>query len=177
MDDIAKKLGVSKKTIYGAVNDKKELVFLSIAKHVREHKRDAEEIFSKVDHPIEQMKAIFEAMYRRVDDVNPSVFYDLKKSYPRAFKIFNSFKEEFIRTKVMNNLNSGIKQGLYRPDLNTKLVTGFYISLIDYILSENNTEKELNKRQFELLKYHLRGISTLEGIEYIENNPLNYGNE
>jgi AcrR family transcriptional regulator len=177
MDDIARNLGVSKKTIYNTVSDKKELVFLSIAKHVKEHKRDAEKIFSELDHPIEQMNAIFQTMYRRVDNVNPCVFNDLKKSYPSAFKIFNSFKDDFIRSRIIDNLKNGIELGLYRSDLNPELIAGFYISLIDYILSVDKKEKELRRRQFELYKYHLRGIASLEGINYLEKNQLDYGSD
>ena len=175
MDDIAKQLSVSKKTIYGCIKDKKELVYLTFSKHVLEHKKDAERIFSEVDHPIEQMNAIFQALYRRVDNVNPCLFYDLKKSHPRAFKVFMSFREDFIREKILKNINNGVSLGLYRSDLNPELIADFYISLTDYILSENRKEKELNKRQFELFKYHLRGIASMRGIEYLENHPINYG--
>ena len=172
MDDIAKHLAVSKKTIYSAISDKKELVFLTIAKNVRDHKKEAEQIFAEFENPIDQMLAIYNALSKRRDNINPSVFLDLQKSHPKAFEIFKSFKSDFIYKKVIQNLRLGKELGYYREDFNVELVADFYMALIDHILSSDKFEKYLNKRQYYMLDYHLRGIVSSKGLEYLENNLL-----
>lgn len=176
MDDIAKDLSMSKKTLYGCVKDKKELVFLTITKNVLDHKRESEEIFSSISHPIDQMLAIFNMMHKRVSEINPSVFFDLKKSYPKAFEKFNSFREEFIFNKIKENLVAGTAQGLYRREMDVELIAKFYITLVDFVLSpQDPNSSAIMHNQYELMNYHLRGIVTEKGLEYLKNNPINYG--
>jgi len=176
MDDIAKDLSISKKTLYGCVRDKKELVLLSITKNVLDHKRESEEIFSNISHPIDQMSAIFDSMYKRVSQVNPSVFMDLKKSYPKAFEKFNSFREDFIYNKIRENLMAGVKLGVYRDDIDTNLIAKFYITIVDYIINPKQGEEfNIMHHQFELVNYHLRGIVTEKGLQYLKENPINNG--
>ena len=176
MDDIAKDLSMSKKTLYGCVKDKKELVFLTITKNVLAHKRESEAIFKNISHPIDQMLAIFEMMHKRVSEINPSVFFDLKKSYPKAFDKFNSFREEFIFNKIKDNLLAGAQQGLYRGDMDVELIAKYYIVLVDYIISPIEPNKEsIMHMQYELLNYHMRGIVTEKGLKYLKNNPINHG--
>lgn len=176
MDDIARDLSISKKTLYGCIRDKKELVLLSITKNVLDHKKESEEIFSNIKHPIDQMSAIFDSMYKRVSQINPSVFMDLKKSYPKAFEQFNSFREEFIYNKIRENLLAGIEMGVYRDDIDVNLIAKFYITSVEFILTPKK-EEEMNiiHSQYELINYHLRGIATDKGLKYLKEKPINNG--
>jgi len=176
MDDIARELSISKKTLYGSVKDKKELVLLSITKNVLDHKRESEEIFNTISNPIDQMSAIFDAMHKRTCEINPSVFMDLQKSYPKAFQVFNSFREVFIFNKIKDNLNKGVELELYRSDMDIELISKFYIRGVDHIiLSENSKSSDIIHKQYQLMNYHLRGIVSSKGLKYLENNPINHG--
>jgi predicted DNA-binding protein YlxM (UPF0122 family) len=176
MDDIASDLSISKKTLYGCVKDKKELVLLTMTKNVLSHKKESEEIFKNISHPIDQMSAIFDAMYKRTAEINPSVFKDLQKSHPKAFHVFNSFREDFIFNKIKENLNMGVSIDLYRDDMDIDLITNFYIRGVDHIiLSESNQGIDVVHKQYELMNYHLRGIVTEKGLEYLKINPINHG--
>jgi len=176
MDDIASDLSISKKTLYGCVKDKKELVLLTMTKNVLSHKKESEEIFKNISHPIDQMSAIFDAMYKRTSEINPSVFKDLQKSHPKAFHVFNSFREDFIFNKIKENLNMGVSIDLYRDDMDIDLIANFYIRGVDHIiLSESNQGIDVVHKQYELMNYHLRGIVTEKGLEYLKINPINHG--
>ncbi len=176
MDDIASDLSISKKTLYGCVKDKKELVLLAMTKNVLSHKKESEEIFKNISHPIDQMSAIFDAMYKRTAEINPSVFKDLQKSHPKAFHVFNSFREDFIFNKIKENLNMGVSIDLYRDDMDIDLIANFYIRGVDHIiLSESNQGIDVVHKQYELMNYHLRGIVTEKGLEYLKINPINHG--
>ncbi len=176
MDDIASDLSISKKTLYGCVKDKKELVLLTMTKNVLSHKKESEEIFKNISHPIDQMSAIFDAMYKRTAEINPSVFKDLQKSHPKAFHVFNSFREDFIFNKIKENLNMGVSIDLYRDDMDIDLIANFYIRGVDHIiLSESNQGIDVVHKQYELMNYHLRGIVTEKGLEYLKINPINHG--
>ena len=176
MDDIAKDLSISKKTLYCCVKDKKELVLLTMTKNVLSHKEESEEIFKNISHPIDQMSAIFDALHRRMAAINPSVFKDLKKSHPRAFRVFNSFREEFIFNQIKENLAMGSAMGLYRKDIDMDLISKLYIRGVDYIiLGDNTIGLDIIHKQYELMNYHLRGIVTEKGLNYLKNNPINHG--
>ncbi len=178
MDDIAKELAMSKKTIYQYVKDKTELVQLTINKNVCDHQVNTDKIFKTIKHPIDQMIAIFEMVHQRTKGMNPSVLFDLKRAYPEAFKKFNSFREEYIFNRILENLENGVKQGLYRNDFDIVVIAKFYIASIDYILSpKKGEEQEMGHKQYELMNYHLRGIVTEKGLEYLKEHPINNGNK
>jgi hypothetical protein len=76
--------------------------------------------------------------------------------------------------EILYNLQKGIKEGLYRPELNTQFVSK---NLVSFYLNLNTTEYQVfssnevfNKDMHrELTLYHLHGICTQKGIDYFKN--------
>lgn len=72
---------------------------------------------------------------------------------------------------ILDNLNKGIRQGIYRESQDIELVAGLYIQNIENV----HDEKFLNQICFSMEKIfevmfenHIRGISNPEGIAYFE---------
>src|ERR1035437_2884162 len=85
MDDVARELGISKKTLYQYVNDKNELV----QKVVEMELDDKAEGFSKMNcsglNAIEELFEVHKMIRQMLKDYNPSTEYDLRKYYPELF--------------------------------------------------------------------------------------------
>src|ERR1700712_3217290 len=123
MDEIALQLGISKKTIYQFYADKNELVSAVIIK-ILEHNRDCCHNYKKVaKNAIHEVFLAMEMVQEMFENMNPSMLYDLEKYHPVAFEKFVHYKKNFLHRTIKENLEWGIKEELYRNDINTGIVT------------------------------------------------------
>ena len=66
------------------------------------------------------------------------------------------------------NIEKGIREKLYREDLNKEVYVKFYYTLIFHINENTVSEKEAQKMELEALEYHTRAMATPEGITELE---------
>ena len=67
---------------------------------------------------------------------------------------------------------NGIKEGLYRSDINIDIITNFYLFRME--MSQTYEMIVENKYSYEEIfntsfNYHIRGIANKKGLEYLEN--------
>ena len=86
MDDIARHLSISKKTIYQYYKDKDEIVSLALKQHMDQQKTEYNEIFSKGANAIEELARVSQCMRKDFKDMNPSLLFDMQKYHPNAWK-------------------------------------------------------------------------------------------
>jgi len=174
MDDIASKLGISKKTLYQYFPNKKELVS-QVCEWERQHPEfsfNSDELkeMNALDQYFEFFKFVNERIQKRCDSLD----YDLKKYYP---EIWNKFKQEKIigfQNELLTNLKQGVEEGLYRCELNidfiSKNLVSFYLNLAITEYQVFNDDEVFNADMHrELTMYHLHGICTENGIKYFKN--------
>lgn len=170
MDEMAKQLGISKKTLYSFVSDKNELVELCVlSQHEGEVCRMAE-VSQQNENAIDEMLGISKSVTDTLKKIHPSIFFDLAKYHPNALRMMNEQKRSFIRGCVMDNLQRGIKQGLYRDNLNTEVISTIYLATLDHIMLGDLFPESLNTIDNiyrEFFRYHVRGIASRNGIEYL----------
>lgn len=87
MDDIARELGMSKKTIYQFVGNKAELVNKVLNEYLSEERKQVETILSKSANAVDGMINMVEYLLNVLHDFNPASLNDLQKYYPEAWKI------------------------------------------------------------------------------------------
>ena len=92
MDDIAKHLGMSKKTIYQFFKDKNELVIALTKKKLKEDEDQVAEIISRSGNVIEEMINMMKCSEEIFSRINPIVIHDMQKYHPDAWKQFQNFK-------------------------------------------------------------------------------------
>lgn len=169
MDDIAFQLGMSKKTLYQYVADKDELVDAVLDHEIGEgqenclkcaHSRDAvEEIFLTMEHILEQFR-----------NMNPMVLYDLQKFHFASFQKFLKYKNEFLFDVIRKNLERGIREELYRPEINVDVISRFRLETM--MLAFNMDVFPPRKYNLadvtrEIIEHYLYGVSTLKGYKLI----------
>ena len=171
MDDVAREMGISKKTIYQHFSDRSALVDAAVGFHLGYMQEKCLEIFGQQENPIDQLLEVARFFHSITRQMNPSLLLDLKKLFPTSWKRVNDHRTDFIEKQVLDNLQRGIVMGLYRDDLNIEIVARLYIHLIELIIDDElfpkvkYTYRELQK---ELVNYHIHGISTNKGIEYLK---------
>jgi TetR/AcrR family transcriptional regulator, cholesterol catabolism regulator len=175
MDDIAKGLGVSKKTLYKHFSDKSDVVFKTLDFYLNRDMKEQDEILNSEANAIDQLLEIMKHASDKIMDVHPSIHYDLEKYYPESWQLFQNYKFGYLFNKVYENLLKGIDEGLYRKNLNPAIIAKLHISRID-VFFDPSVFPEMNFAQVlvEAIHYHLRGIASEKGNEYLAEKFNNF---
>ncbi len=170
MDDIAKQVGMSKKTIYQFFKDKNELVIALVKKKLDEDECMIKDIIAKSTNVIEEMINMMKGSEEVFSRINPVVIHDMQKYHPGAWEVFQNFKAEVIIHTLEELLNKGINQGYIRPDIDVKIMARMRVSQVE---TGFNTQifpmAEFNpwKVQSQFLEHFNYGICTLKGYKLL----------
>lgn len=170
MDDIAKHMGISKKTIYQYFKNKNNLVEQLTALKMEAQVQMLKIVSNKSNNAIEEILNVLEAMEQMVSRVTPAVYYDLQKYHPKAWIIFKTFRDEYAFGKIKENLRRGIAEGYYRKDMDVDIIAQVRLILIDLAFSPQHfTPDRFDIRQvlIQLTDHYMHGISTLKGHKLI----------
>lgn len=170
MDDIARHLGISKKTIYGNFLDKNQIILALMDSHLEDNKKELEKISRDSDNAVEEMIGIMDfigAMFLRI---NPVVFYDLQKYFPQCWKKFREFKENYMIGMIQANIGRGIKEGMFRKNIDVGILSKMRIEQIEMGMNPlifSPDKYDLTNVQMVMLDHFLHGITTLKGHKLI----------
>ena len=172
MDDVARELCISKKTLYQFVTDKDDLVGKYIDYEIELRQEEICRCFKSELNAIEELFAISIFMNKMMREQNPATEYDLKKYYPNHYQTIVKVRRERMYNYLLLNLNKGKEEGLYRQEMNQDVIAKLYLSRSENIhLDTLFTVEEFTsiKLFVELITYHVRGIATEKGIAVLEN--------
>jgi hypothetical protein len=175
MDDIACEMCISKKTIYKYFQNKEVLIEEGTA--VVQHKIQGmmNDIIAQQFNAIAEnfeMRKSFKELFKSVDH---SPAYQLKKHYPEIYNSMMAVQLKECTVLFSQNIEKGIREGLYRPDIDLATAVQFYYTLIFSINENTLLEKEAKALEAKALEYHTRAIATSAGLIELEKhlcNPL-----
>lgn len=127
MDDIANHLGMSKKTLYQYFADKDELVEAVVTVHIGGVEDECRDCHKQARDAIHEIFLTMEHIMEEFRNMNPMLLYDLEKFHFRAFQRFMEHKEKFLLQVIRDNIEWGIKDELYRDDVNVEVMSKFRI--------------------------------------------------
>lgn len=175
MDDIASDMSCSKKTLYKYFANKELLIDeATTAVHNEMHLK----IFSIVDKNLNaiaenfEIRKMFNDMFQSSDT---SPLYQLKKHYPDIYEVVVQREIEECKRFFSINVSKGMKEGLYRSNINLESAVLFYYTLIFSVYANTPSEKETQRLVLLALEYHTRAIATEQGILELEKH-LHYTN-
>jgi AcrR family transcriptional regulator len=168
MDDIANELGISKKTIYQHFANKNDLVEGS-SMHLFETISTGIDAICKIDQsPINEFFEVRQYLQNAFNHDTVSPDYQLQKFFPKVFACLRTKQFEKLHGCMLNNLQRGVNEGLYRTDINIEFTARIYFTGLTGIKDNDIFPKamynmELLTRQY--LEYHLRAIVSEKGLE------------
>lgn len=130
MDDIANNLGMSKKTLYQYFADKDELVEAVVERHINMVEGDCINCQRQATDAIHEIFLTMKHIMEEFKNMNPMLLYDLEKFHFKAYQRFKDYKDKFLLEVIQKNIEWGIKDGLYRPDLNIDVLSKYRIESI-----------------------------------------------
>ncbi len=168
MDDLAKGMGISKKTLYEQIPSKATLIEQMIHQHIKEEKKTLVQIKAQAQNAVEEMILIARYVTKMMQQVSPNIVFEIKKYYWESWKKLEKLNNEHVFHVIQQNLKNGIEQGYYRPDLPVEIIARHYVTLTSSIVDHEIFSANIFSmdRIFkETMLYHLRGITTPAGLE------------
>ncbi len=166
MDDLARDLGISKKTIYTYFKNKTELI-QACADHMFNVISDQITCICKAGkNPIEELYEIKKTAMLYLKNEKSAPQYQLQKYYPKIYGSLTQKQFVMMQDCVQENVEKGMAQGIYRDNLNVEFVSRIYFSGIVSIKNQDLFPSELFEATALLdqyLEYHLRGLVTPKG--------------
>ena len=180
MDDVASEFGISKKTLYTYFTDKEDLVSQVIDFYLNKPafnlNGDGE------GNAIDYFFVIRKHVVKTLKYFNNNLEYDLKKSYPELYRKVRAYKRERIYNNTVKNFVNGVKEGLYRSELDPVTVAKLQVGRMLCTLNAENeffSETELSSIELfdQIIDYHIHAICTEKGIDYYKEQLNRIQNE
>ena len=166
MDDIARHLGMSKKTIYHFFSDKNELVMALVKKKLNDDECQIQNIIQSSANVIEEMINMMKCSEEIFSRINPIVIHDMQKYHPDAWDEFQKFKSDVLVKTLEELLSKGIQQGFIRPEIDVKILAKMRVNQVEmgfntgiFPIAQFSTWKV----QYQLLEHFNYGICTIKG--------------
>ena len=173
MDDIAKHLGISKKTIYQHFSDKDELVTILIEAKLSTQHCEIKDHMVQAENAVHEIFLSIENLNEQLNKMNPKLFYDLQKYHSKAWLIFRDFKEKSLGQSIAANLDRGIREGVYRDNFNKDILMEMRLAQVDLLFNHHDhyTKNKYTIGQVivEITQHFLYGVCNDKGLAYIKH--------
>lgn len=168
MDDIARKLKISKRTLYEIYDNKEQLLLESVARRIHEFDATLERFDSSGEKQvIDILLEFYRLQMEELRDMNPVYYEDLHK-YPRVMSFLEQVNKEHT-AHSKDFFKRGVLEGYFRNDFNYEL-----ISLLGNNVMQNVMESKLyNTYSLQdifrnVVMLFIRGLCTAKGIQELD---------
>lgn len=168
MDDIARHLAMSKKTLYQYFDDKTDLVEKATADYIQTRQDEYDNATKDTANAIEELHFISKCVRKHFGELNPSMVFDLKKFYPSAWNVFLDYERKTVYESVKDNLERGKKEGYFREGINAEILALLRVEQIHMSLDHSVFPKEkfdFAQVQMEMFDHYVYGLLTTKGQE------------
>ena len=170
LEEIAGKMGITKKTVYNHFSSKDEL----LKECIQSISSDFREAMSGLDDrnhsAIENMRNVFSRIDHLFMVLSPVFFYDLMRLNPNQAMSEHLVGSGLLQQKMEANLRQGISDGIYREDLDLGFI-GRYMSYSIfgfYINNLINSHPFISRSYFEdIVEYNLRALVSEKGKQLL----------
>ncbi|GGK87180.1 TetR/AcrR family transcriptional regulator [Rufibacter glacialis] len=170
MDDVAAHLGVSKKTLYKWFANKDEVVLESMQQYIQAVEGTCSQAIASAANAMEAMFQIVEMVRDIMRQMHPSIFYDLQKYHPAAWRLWQEHKNNFFLEQTKEHMQRGIREKLFREDIDVEILARLRLAEVELGFDSENfpaTQFDLQKVQVALLEHFILGLATLKGHKLV----------
>ena len=176
MDEIAATAGISKRTLYQLFKDKEALLLACVKSRQKDMRCFVKEVLSETDNVLEVILRCYKYDIGQYHNTDRRFFEDIQK-YPRVYALFTRGREKD-SSETLDFFRSGVKQGLFRDDVNFEIVNILVKEQFNSLLNSNIYYKFPFLEVYESIMFtYLRGISTAKGLEKLESFIKEYREE
>lgn len=178
MDELARQLGCSKKTIYEHYADKKILVHAVLGGFLHEHRQEVEALDQRNHNAIEKMIGMAAIGFQKMRNLTPNLLFDLQKSYPELWIEMERYRREEIVGIFRRLIERGQQEGLFRPEIDPSVVSIMHLQHTNLLLDPvvfSHLDRPLATIFHNIMEVFVYGIATTRGLRVWNNakNQLN----
>ena len=172
MDDIAKNLGISKKTIYQYFENKKDLLSQIIHQFTDQYIKELNLKRQDATDAIMEMHIIGKHITGHLRGISNATMHDLQKYYQKEWEVIQDLHKKDLYKVIKENLERGQNEGLYRMNLHAEIIATLYVESSFIIADEKVFPLKFFERESlvkEYLEYHIHGVVTDKGHNILKN--------
>lgn len=128
MDDVARELGISKKTLYAFVESKDDLVSKVMDRHMANQCKGDEALHAAATDAVDEMVRLIKQIMADLSQMKPNMVYEMQKYHRDVWERINDFQQTYILNLARQNLEWGRRENLYRLDFDIEIAARFYIA-------------------------------------------------
>ena len=166
MDDIAKELSISKKTIYQYFKDKREIVNTITKMHLDvEENRFASQTEGS-ENTVHELIMVSQCLRESMQEMKVNIMNELQKFYPEAWRLYMEFKHNVMKNSIKDVIERGQKEGYFRQEIDPELISTMRMEQVQSFLMGNLYPKNqytLTEAQMQLFDHFIHGLFTIEG--------------
>jgi len=177
MDSLANYLGMSKRTIYEVFSDKDELL-IGVMKWMSERQKElVKKVLDESENAIVAIFTLLSINRDHFQNMSPAFQADMKRFH---YEILIKKADKYELPDYKNNqqlFDRGIKEKLFRTDINPDLANRCFDSLVRSVMNNELypfDQFSRNEVIGNVLINYLRGISTSRGVELINKLELKF---
>ena len=177
MDDIARRAGISKKTLYQHFANKQEVVNDSVTWYKNQMTENCGAVLLNAENAIEAMVLMLAYMDDMNKRINPMALFEMQRFFPDAYKIFRELLEQCDVVMLRENILQGMREGLYRDDLNADLLARYRLETSLLVLQPSllvSKREHLMSVALEIGEHFLYGIMTPKGEKLYQKYKAKY---
>lgn len=168
MDDIANQLKMSKRTLYEIFEDKETLLKECILYHQEANQKALEEVVRESRNVLEVILKCYKGSIEMYHKTNKKFIEEIKK-YPRVYDMIINGREKD-NTVVINFLQRGVKQGIFRADINFAIIHALLREQMDLLMTSNVCKQFSFLDVYEAIIFtYLRGMATEKGAQELDD--------
>lgn len=172
MDDIARHLSISKRTIYQFFVCKDSLVYKVCQQHLSDTENYMLKLEQQAGSAIEELIGINEYLKKELLTLNPSLLYDMQKYHRKSWDMFLEHKRSVLQESVRKTIIRGMAEGSFRTGLNADILAILRMEVVQLAFNPDifaPSKFDFAQLQLHLLDHFIRGLLTPAGLQSWEN--------
>jgi AcrR family transcriptional regulator len=131
MDEVARALGMSKKTVYKHFSGKEEIVRTIVINFRDETLGRIEEVSrEKVDDPVLHIRKILETLGDRLNRIHRPFVLDIRRYLPELWEEIDEFRRDVIKRMFNLIFERGREKKIFRSDIDEEFFMHMYVNSI-----------------------------------------------
>ena len=126
---------------------------------------------------VEELLVMRRSTQQGISDARVLVFHELKTFYPVSWRYFRYVQARFMRQYLRANLQRGVQEGLYRPDLDPEALSQQWLQQVSDQQLVSPTPADLATARYAHLNQFLVSITTSVGnyvVQRLQEAPPYY---
>lgn len=170
MDDVARHLGISKKTLYKTYDNKDAIVTDFVRRLVEESRSELKTQMSLGQTLIIQLSIFNWFIINQALALGAVLLHDIRKYHPSAYQLVKQYKHDMI-IFLNDLLIEGQRAGIFRSNIDPMLSAELRINILEWdIMETNHSRASIKSKQIQFFDLILNGLQINQNFRVSENN-------